>query len=161
MKIRRRLQKNSTAIVQTIPWHEPKSCHGNARGSSPLGSLHVKPDIRRNRCRMSYRVFSIPRKVRIREDIDFPGPVVIDGIVIGDVSCMSLVVGEDGIVDGTIRADTVTVLGEVTGEIFATHITLKPSSAVAANIFHKHLSVENGCLFEGNSRRHVDPLQLT
>ncbi|HVJ78574.1 MAG TPA: polymer-forming cytoskeletal protein [Hyphomicrobium sp.] len=110
---------------------------------------------------MSYRVFSIPRKVRVREDIDFPGPVVIDGIVVGDVRCMSLIVGEGGIVDGTIKADTVTILGEVTGEIFATRLTLKQSSAVAGNIFHTHLSLENGCLFEGRSRRHVDPLQLT
>ncbi|MBN9354735.1 MAG: polymer-forming cytoskeletal protein [Hyphomicrobium denitrificans] len=110
---------------------------------------------------MSYRVFSIPPKVRIRENIDFPGPVVIDGTVLGDISCMSLVVGERGIVDGTIKADRVTILGEVSGEIFATHITLKPTSAVAANIFHKHLSVEDGCLFEGNSRRHTAPLELT
>lgn len=109
---------------------------------------------------MSYRVFSIPPKVRIRENIDFPGPVVIEGTVVGDVSCMTLTVGERGIVDGTIKADRVTILGEVSGEIFATHITLKPSSAVAANIFHKHLSVEDGCLFEGNSRRHAAPLEL-
>jgi len=109
---------------------------------------------------MSYRVFSIPPRVRVREDIDFPGPVIIEGMVFGNVRCMSLVVGERGFVDGTIKADQVTILGEVSGEIFATHLTLKPSSAVAANIFHKHLSLEGGCLFEGNSRRHADPLDL-
>jgi len=109
---------------------------------------------------MSYRVFSVPRKVRIREDIDFPGPVLIEGTVLGDVRCMSLIVGERGIVDGTIKADTVTILGEVSGEIFATHLTLKPTSSVAANIFHKHLLLENGCIFEGHSRRHTDPLRL-
>lgn len=110
---------------------------------------------------MSYRVFSVPPRVRIRENIDFPGPVVIDGTVLGDVSCMSLIVGERGVVDGTIKADEVTILGEVSGEIFATHLTLKTSSAVAANIFHKHLSLEDGCVFEGNSRRHTNPLLLT
>jgi cytoskeletal protein CcmA (bactofilin family) len=109
---------------------------------------------------MTYRVFSIPPRVRVKEDIDFPGPVVIEGTVLGDVRCMSLIVGERGIVDGTIKADRVTILGEVTGEIFATHVTLKTSSAVAANIFHKHLSLEGGCHFEGNSRRHADPLDL-
>ncbi len=61
---------------------------------------------------------------------------------------------------GAVVADAVTVLGEVTGEIFANHLTLKKASSVAANIFHKHLSLEDGCYFEGKSRRHADPLQL-
>jgi cytoskeletal protein CcmA (bactofilin family) len=52
------------------------------------------------------------------------------------------------------------VLGEVSGEIFANNLTLKSASSVAADIFHKHLSLEDGCYFEGKSRRHADPLQL-
>jgi cytoskeletal protein CcmA (bactofilin family) len=108
----------------------------------------------------SFRVFAIPRKTYVKDNIDFPGPVVIEGKVMGDIRCMSLVVAEGGVVDGMIKADTVTVLGEVSGVIFATHLTLKTSSAVAADICHKHLSLEDGCFFEGRSRCHKNPLIL-
>lgn len=106
------------------------------------------------------RTFSIPRNACVEGDIDFPGPVIIGGTVLGDIRCMSLVVEERGVVEGLIKADEVTVLGEVSGDIFATHLTLKTASSVAANIVHKHLSLEAGCYFEGKSRRHASPLQL-
>jgi cytoskeletal protein CcmA (bactofilin family) len=103
---------------------------------------------------------TIPRKASIEGALEFPGPLIIEGTVLGDIRCMSLVVTERGIVDGSIVADSVTVLGEVSGEIFANHLTLKSASSVAADIFHKHLSLEDGCYFEGKSRRHANPLQL-
>jgi cytoskeletal protein CcmA (bactofilin family) len=74
---------------------------------------------------------------------------------------MSLTVAECGVVEGMIKADDVTVLGEVSGEIFANRVALKNRASVAADIFHKHLSLEVGCSFEGKSNRHADPLQLT
>jgi cytoskeletal protein CcmA (bactofilin family) len=103
---------------------------------------------------------TIPRKATIEGALDFPGPLIIDGTVLGDVRCASVVISERGVVDGAVVADSVTVLGEVSGEIFANHLTLKKASSVAANIFHKHLSLEDGCYFEGKSRRHANPLQL-
>jgi cytoskeletal protein CcmA (bactofilin family) len=106
------------------------------------------------------RTLSIPRNATVEGGIDFPGPVVVEGAVLGDVRCMSLVVSEGGVIDGTIKADTVTIMGEVSGEIFAENLTLKTACSVAADIFHKRLSLEDGSFFEGKSRRHANPLQL-
>jgi cytoskeletal protein CcmA (bactofilin family) len=106
------------------------------------------------------RTLTIPRKATIEGGLDFPGPVVIEGTIIGDVRCMSLTITEYGVVDGTIKADVVIVMGEVSGEIFADHLTLKTACSVEADIFHKHLLLEDGCFFEGKSRRHANPLQL-
>jgi cytoskeletal protein CcmA (bactofilin family) len=103
---------------------------------------------------------TIPRKASIEGTLEFPGSLIIEGTVLGDVRGASVVISERGFVDGSVVADAVTVLGEVSGEIFANHLTLKKASSVAANIFHKHLSLEDGCYFEGKSRRHANPLQL-
>lgn len=103
---------------------------------------------------------TIPHKASIEGALEFPGPLIIEGTVLGDVRCTSLVISERGIVDGMVVADAVTVMGEVSGEIFANHLTLKKAASVAANIFHKHLLLEDGCYFEGKSRRHANPLQL-
>ena len=71
------------------------------------------------------RTLSIPRTATIEGGIDYPGPLVVEGTVLGDVNCLSLVVAERGIVEGTIKSETVTVAGEVSGEIFANELILK------------------------------------
>jgi cytoskeletal protein CcmA (bactofilin family) len=107
------------------------------------------------------RTLSIPRAATVEGGIDYPGPLVIEGTVLGEVNCLSLIVGEGGVVEGTIKSEVVTVLGEVSGEIFANELTLKAACSVNADIVHKKLSLEDGSFFEGKSRRHANPLQLS
>ncbi len=104
--------------------------------------------------------FTVPRKAAVEGTIDFPGPVIIEGNVLGDIRCTSLIIMERGAVDGTIVADRVTVLGEASGEIFANWLTLKAACSVSADIFHRQLELEDGAYFEGRSRRHASPLDL-
>lgn len=102
----------------------------------------------------------LPRQVTLEGAISYPGPMVISGIIEGDVTCTSLVITERGQVNGSIRSDIVTVLGEVNGEIFANVLTLKTACCVNGDIFHAQLILEDGCYFEGKSRRMILPLQL-
>ncbi len=103
---------------------------------------------------------TLPRRCTIEGAINFPGPVVIDGKLIGEIRSASVVISERGIVEGSIWAGSVTVLGEVTGDIYAVSLVLKTACSVHGNIFHRNLSLENGCYFEGKSRRHNEPLAL-
>jgi cytoskeletal protein CcmA (bactofilin family) len=105
-------------------------------------------------------VLSVPRKAAIEGLIDYDGDVVVEGVVIGDVRCKTLTIKERGQVDGSIVAERVIVLGEVNGQIYAGDLVLRTACSVAADIFHKQLLLEDGCFFEGKSRRHVDPLSL-
>jgi cytoskeletal protein CcmA (bactofilin family) len=102
---------------------------------------------------------TIPGAAIIEGAIDYPGPVVIAGTVDGDVTCESLIVTEKGVINGSVRSDTVTVVGEVNGEIFANTLTLKTTCSVNGDIFHNQLVLEDGCYFEGRSRRMILPLQ--
>ncbi len=104
---------------------------------------------------------TIPRKAAVEGAIHFAGPVIVEGSVLGDIRCTTLIIMERGSVDGTIVADRVMVLGEASGEIFANWLSLKTACSVAADIFHRQLELEDGCYFEGRSRRHPSPLDLT
>jgi len=106
------------------------------------------------------RAFHVPRAVTIEGAVDFPGAVTVDGTIAGDISCTMLTVTERGIVDGSVRAATVIVMGEVSGAIFANDLTLKTACSVTADISHRKLLLEDGSYFEGKSRRHPNPLQL-
>lgn len=103
---------------------------------------------------------SIPRKAILEGTIRYEGAVVLEGTVLGEVYCTDVLITERGAVDGTICAHAATIMGEASGAIYAEQVTLKTACSVTADIFHKNLSLENGCFFEGKSRRVANPLTL-
>lgn len=103
---------------------------------------------------------TIPRQAVLEGSIRYAGNVVLEGTILGDVWCSNLLITERGAVDGAICADAATIMGEASGSIYANHVTLKTACSVTAEIFHKILSLENGCYFEGKSRRVANPLHL-
>ena len=129
------------------------------------GYLHRQ--LRRTRCspmnvehQTIASTLTIPRRATVEGAINFPGPVVIDGTLVGEVRAASLIISERGSLKGSIWAGSVVVMGEVAGDIYAVTLTLKTACSVQGNIFHRHLELEDGCYFEGKSRRHNEPLAL-
>ncbi len=103
----------------------------------------------------------IPRKATLEGNLDYPGSIVVEGTLLGDVRCAIVVITERGIFEGTLLANSATIMGEASGSIYANHATLKTACSVTAEIFHQKLTLENGCFFEGKSRRVANPLGLT
>ena len=81
------------------------------------------------------------------------GEVQVDGIVEGDIQGSNVVIGEGATVTGGISGDEVVVRGHVRGTIRGRRVMLQTSSQVDGDIFHQSLSIEQGALFEGKSRR--------
>ena len=86
-------------------------------------------------------------------DISSDGEVHVDGKVIGDVRCATLVIGEAGGVTGEINAETVRVLGSVTGQITARAVELAKTARIKGDITHETLAVEAGAFVEGRFNR--------
>jgi cytoskeletal protein CcmA (bactofilin family) len=85
------------------------------------------------------------------------GEVQVDGIVEGDIHGSHVVVGETATISGGIVADEVVVRGHVVGSVRSKRVMLQSTSQVEGDIFHQSLSIEQGALFEGKSRRSDDP----
>jgi cytoskeletal protein CcmA (bactofilin family) len=100
------------------------------------------------------------RRVVITGSFSYDGEVLLAGRIEGGVRCKSLQIAERGSVDGDIVAERVVVLGEVNGSIHANELVLKTACTVAGEIYHRHLVLEDGCFFEGQSRRDKNPLLL-
>jgi cytoskeletal protein CcmA (bactofilin family) len=86
-------------------------------------------------------------------DIVSDGEVHIDGKVVGDVRCVTLVIGEQGGVTGEINAETVRVLGAVSGQITAKAVELAKTARIVGDITHDTLAVEAGAYVEGRFNR--------
>jgi len=90
------------------------------------------------------------------------GEVQVDGIVEGDIQGSNVVVGEHATVTGSISGEEVIVRGHVVGSVRGRRVMLQTTSQVEGDIFHQSLSIEQGALFEGKSRRtKEDPRTIT
>jgi len=87
-----------------------------------------------------------------------PGDVHIEGIVIGDVRCDTLVVGKNGEVKGNVISEIATIRGKVSGDVRARMIQLATSGSIDGDLTHAILIIEEGGQFEGRSKRSADPL---
>jgi len=95
----------------------------------------------------------VNRRAVIEGSVTYNGEVRVSGKIEGDVRCKTLQITERGLVVGDVLADHVVVFGEVAGTIRAAVLELKAACHVEGEIYHGRLVLEDGCFFEGQSRR--------
>jgi cytoskeletal protein CcmA (bactofilin family) len=84
----------------------------------------------------------------------FNGTVMLNGKFSGEiVSSDSLIIGEKGVVNATVRAGIVLVKGEVIGNVFASErIELRGTARVYGDVEAPVIVVEEGVHFEGHCK---------
>ena len=82
----------------------------------------------------------------------FNGTVMLNGKFSGEIiSSDSLIIGEKGSVNATVRAGVVLINGEVIGNVFATErVELRGAARVYGDVEAPVIVVEEGVLFEGH-----------
>jgi cytoskeletal protein CcmA (bactofilin family) len=91
--------------------------------------------------------------LKITGNLICKGEVQVDGIVDGDIQGSNVIVGEGATVTGSISGEEVIVRGHVVGSVRGKRVMLQTTSQVEGDIFHQSLSIEQGAMFEGKSRR--------
>ena len=102
----------------------------------------------------------IGENVRLAGDLASNGEVHLDGEIRGDVAVNHLSIGETGVVEGAIEAETVEIRGRVRGAIKARSVKLLSSADVEGDIDHAELAIEAGARFNGRSVRAEAPVAL-
>lgn len=132
--------------------------HGNgAHGSDPQATFAPRPlmaigtrtDERRS-------VSVVGADLIITGNLVSKGEVQVDGRITGDVRGSHVVVGENAVVEGGVFAEEVIVRGHVVGSVRGRRVMLQATSQVDGDIYHQALSIEQGAMFEGKSRRSND-----
>ena len=102
----------------------------------------------------------IARDVVIEGDFAGEGLVHVEGLIRGGVRVGELILGDGGVIEGAIFADTVEIRGRVKGAIQARAVRLHASAQVNGDIVHESLSMETGACFEGRSVRTPPPAAI-
>lgn len=88
----------------------------------------------------------------IHGDINFSGVLQVDGRIIGNIDAdQGLVrVSEHGYVEGVIKAPSVLINGEVTGDVHANeHLELDAKSRITGNLYYRFIEMVMGAQISG------------
>jgi len=87
--------------------------------------------------------------VTIRGDISATADLHVDGTVVGDIDCASLVQGESSRVEGAIEAASARLAGSVKGTITVRELVILRSAAIDGDVHYDTLTIEQGAAVEG------------
>jgi cytoskeletal protein CcmA (bactofilin family) len=91
----------------------------------------------------------IARDLKIEGEIISAGLIEIEGVVKGTIKGNSVILREEGYVEGTIIAESLSIRGKFDGTIRAKNISITSKAKVIGNIEYDSLSVEDGASIDG------------
>ena len=91
--------------------------------------------------------------LEVTGDIVTSGELHVAGSVKGDITAKKVTIGEGGSVTGAIEAEAAFVAGAMSGRLTASTVVLARSAHVEAEITHVSLTIDQGAVFQGHSRR--------
>lgn len=89
----------------------------------------------------------------ITGDLVSTGDIKVDGRVDGNITCRTLTLGEEPLLNSEIAAETVRICGTFNGQVKANKVVLTSNAKVSADIAQEVLEIEPGASLEGNVRR--------
>ncbi|MEI6314382.1 MAG: polymer-forming cytoskeletal protein [Syntrophus sp. (in: bacteria)] len=94
---------------------------------------------------------------KITGNVELPGAVFVDGMIIGNVDAAKVILGEHSCVSGNIKAGAIIIGGKIDGHLTGTdRVEIKATGHVTGDITTKSLSIAEGGIFNGISRMELD-----
>jgi cytoskeletal protein CcmA (bactofilin family) len=112
---------------------------------------HASQDSRADKSGMSV----IGADIVVTGNIEASVDLQIEGRVVGDVRCATLILGESSSIVGTVMAERVRVSGAIEGAIDAKDLAVEATARVKGEITYERLKVANGGSLEGQISRRV------
>lgn len=87
--------------------------------------------------------------ITITGNIEASVDLHIEGRVVGDVACATLILGEGSVIDGNIRAERVRISGRVQGSVETKDLAVEATGRLSGDVVYQRLRVTNGGVVEG------------
>jgi cytoskeletal protein CcmA (bactofilin family) len=92
----------------------------------------------------------ISKALKITGQLESTEDIRIDGEVDGDVRAVSVTVGSNAKVKGTVYGETVELAGTVDGKIEAKKVVLTSSARMSGDVIHQDVRIESGAYIDGH-----------
>jgi cytoskeletal protein CcmA (bactofilin family) len=87
--------------------------------------------------------------LRITGEVTSTGSVEVSGEIDGNITAQGLIIGQEGRVKGTVKAETVEIKGKFDGKVTCDNFTLRASAEVKADVTTGGIVIESGATMEG------------
>jgi cytoskeletal protein CcmA (bactofilin family) len=94
----------------------------------------------------------ISKALKITGQLESTEDIQIDGEVDGDVRGLSVSVGSNARVKGTVYGEKVELSGSVDGKIEAKKVVLTRTAHMSGDIIHQDITIESGAFIDGHCR---------
>jgi cytoskeletal protein CcmA (bactofilin family) len=91
--------------------------------------------------------------LRITGEVVTTGSVEVLGEIDGNITAHGLIIGQEGQVKGSVKADTVEVKGKLDGKVTCDSFTLRSTAAVKADVTTAGIVIESGAAIDGRFLR--------
>ncbi|MGH7001090.1 MAG: bactofilin family protein [Stellaceae bacterium] len=99
------------------------------------------------------RVMSVISKaLKITGQLESTEDIQVDGEVDGDVRGVSVKIGSNAKVKGTVYGDTVELAGTVDGKIEAKKVVLTSTAHMSGDVIHQDIKIDSGAYVDGHCR---------
>jgi len=95
----------------------------------------------------------IARDLKIEGQINSAGLIEIEGMIKGTLNGNSVILREEGVVEGTIIAESLSLRGTFNGNIKAKNINIASKAHITGEIEYESLSVEDGACIDGQFKK--------
>jgi cytoskeletal protein CcmA (bactofilin family) len=94
----------------------------------------------------------ISKALKITGQLESTEDIEIEGEVDGDVRAVSVKVGANAKVKGTVYGDAVELSGTVDGKIEAKKVVLTRTAHMSGDVIHQDIRIESGAFIDGHCR---------
>ena len=95
----------------------------------------------------------IPAELQITGDLVSTGDIHVEGVIHGDITCRTLTLTGQPVIQGSVKAETVRISGAFNGKVQAKKVSLTKAAKMVGEIYYETLEMEAGASFEGKLSR--------
>ncbi len=95
----------------------------------------------------------IPADLQITGDLVSTGNIHVEGVIHGNITCRTLTLTGQPVIQGSVKVETVRVSGTFDGKLQAKEVTLTKAARMTGEIYYEILEIEPGASFEGTLSR--------
>lgn len=100
----------------------------------------------------------ISASTNVNGDIISNAVLHIDGHVKGDITCDELVIGNKGVVEGSVNVKTLQLYGTLNGKVAADKIFIAKTAKLIGDATHHSIAIEPGAYIDGHCMRVGDAI---
>lgn len=91
----------------------------------------------------------IAKDLTFQGDIKASGMIEIEGKIIGSITGGSIILREEGSIEGQVQVESISIRGRLKGDLKAKSVNIFSTAEVVGTIEYEVISVEDGALVDG------------